>query len=229
MPKIKNESPKQKFLYNDRDTFWNYLQSIIAKGCPGACSEFKWVIGYIHCLLCGGIVSHCRYVGDHITTQKHQKKRSSLSAYDIVAKQTTIQANQVLTVSSIEEKIYRMEALKAVYKAYLSLSSLDDIRPWLEQYSIPGVTLGTARELVRNYAKPVRMAMFDEIRSVLMNCYSQFSISLDGIPSFAEAECKVLRILSKELPIIELVVRIALFKNKRSADELANHVVKTIM
>ena len=225
----KKRRPKTKnSVFNKRETFWNHLTGLIAEGAQASLSEFSWDGGRIYCMLCGGTVTNYRHTGDHIKTKKHQKMRDQAGSDSIVSRQTRVNAHLVPTVSSIEEKVYRMEALKSICKANLSLCSLNDIKPWIEKYSKPGLTLGNAKDLARMYAKPVRKAIFDDIKVLLTRCRPQFSISLDGTPSFAEAECIMLRVVTRNLQIVELVVRIALFRNKIDANELANHIIKTI-
>ena len=124
--------------------------------------------------------------------------------------------------------MYRMNCVKAIARANISLTSLEDLKPWLDYYSKDGLTIGAPMELVRNFAKPVSTSLIHEMRGVLNCCYGEFSISLDGTPSFAEAECVILRIVTKKFQILELVVRLALFKNKLNSDELAEHVLQTI-
>ena len=67
--------------------------------------------------------------------------------------------------------------------------------------------------MVKNYAIPLRKSLIGEMKELLNFCYSDYSISLDGTLSFAEAECIILRVVTKKT-ILEFVVRIALFKEK---------------
>ena len=42
--------------------------------------------------------------------------------------------------------------------------------------------------------------------------YPEFSISVDGTPSFAGAECIMVRFVTNKLDIVELVARVGLFE-----------------
>ena len=142
--------------------------------------------------------------------------------------QSLVTASTNPVAMSDKEKVYRMSLIKAVVKAIISLSSLDDLRDFLDMYSKPGLSVGERSALAKNYAAPVRDALIGELRQLVCLCYSDYSISLDGTPSFAEAECVILRMVTKDLKIVEVVARVALFQKKINSDALANHLLKTI-
>ena len=56
-------------------------------------------------------------------------------------------------------------------------------------------------------------------------CYPEYSSTIDGMPAIAKAEAIVLRLLTKDLKIIDLLVRLKLFLKKVTIEELANHIV----
>ena len=121
-----------------------------------------------------------------------------------------------------------MNCIKSIARANISLTILEDLKPWLDYYSKNGLSIGAPMELVRNFTQPVSQPLVHKIRGVLNCCYGEFSISLDGTPSFAEVECKILRIVTKKFQILELAVRLALFKNKLNSDEPTEHILQTI-
>ena len=129
---------------------------------------------------------------------------------------------------SFEQKVYRMNCIKAIARTNISLTSLEDLKFWLDYYSKDGLSIDIPMELVRDFAQPVSQSLVHESRGVLNCCYGEFSISLDENPSFAEAECVILRIITKKSKILELTARLALFKNKLNSVKLAAHILQTI-
>ena len=69
----------------------------------------------------------------------------------------------------------------------------------------------------------------EDIRMILSKgSYTEFSLTFDGTPAFAEAEAVIIRVVTKEFKILELLVRCNLFKKKLDGIKLANHIVSTI-
>ena len=59
--------------------------------------------------------------------------------------------------------------------------------------------------------------------------YQEFSVSFDGTPTFAEAEAIIIRVVTRDYHIVELLVKCNLFKHKLNAKQLANHMLSTII
>ena len=71
----------------------------------------------------------------------------------------------------------------------------------------------------------------DHIRKIIdivANSKYEYGVIFDGTPSFAEAECVMLRLLTNNLNIVDLVVRIGLFDEKMNNETLSNHLIETI-
>ena len=69
----------------------------------------------------------------------------------------------------------------------------------------------------------------DDMRSIILKgSFIEFSITFDGTPAFAEAEAVIIRVVTKDYHILELLVKCNLFKHKLNSTQLANHIVKTI-
>ena len=70
----------------------------------------------------------------------------------------------------------------------------------------------------------------EDIRLVLQKCcYREFSITFDGTPAFAEAEAVIIRVVTTDFEVLELLVKCNLFKHKLDGVQLANHIVSTII
>ena len=130
--------------------------------------------------------------------------------------------------TSPEEALYRMNCIKAIAKANISIHGLEDMKEFLDFYSKDGLSIGYPREICRTHVKTVRSMLLDQLKTLTKHCFEEFSISLDGTPSFAEAECIMLRIVTRKFDIVEVVARLALYKNKLNSDNLAKHIISTI-
>ena len=68
--------------------------------------------------------------------------------------------------------------------------------------------------------------------SLARKCHSiiaiAYSVTFDGTPAFAEAEAVIIRVVTMNFEILELLVKCNLFKQKLKGVELANHIVSTI-
>ena len=76
----------------------------------------------------------------------------------------------------------------------------------------------------------VSATLIGDIKDVLnKGSFREFSISFDGTPAFAEAEAIIIRVVTKDYHILELLVKCNLFKKKLDHEQLANHLVKAIV
>ena len=219
---------RKNSVYNKRESFKCYLESGLKNGWNTRKDEWEWNNGIIFCKICSATVTHVRHMHTHISTKKHKTNVISFRLNNQKCTQAMVHLNTNSTVLSPEEKVYRMNLLKTVALANVSLNSLSDMAPFLDFYTKEGLNVGWARDLARGYAKHVKEGLVLEVKDLLGKSYKQFSISLDGTPSFAEAECVILRVVTKDLQIVEIVVRLALFEKKINSDALANHILKTI-
>ena len=216
-------------VFNKKDMYLKKINSLSEAGVNCCPSDFQWTNEKINCIVCSGKpISHYKHIEQHVETKIHERNKAKLELLGTASSQIKMQARLVHTVIRYDEKVYRMETLKVKAKAQLSMNCLEEMRSWIDLYSKPGCSIGNPRDVVRNYAKPLRQVLMNEMKDIFFKCHPEYSISLDGTPSFAEAECIIIRIVTKHLQILELVVRIALFKEKIYANELSNHILKTI-
>ena len=59
--------------------------------------------------------------------------------------------------------------------------------------------------------------------------FDDYSIIIDGTPSFAAAECIIVRIVSHHWDIHEFVVSLGLFKKSLNGEQLASHIISSII
>ena len=125
---------------------------------------------------------------------------------------------------------YRCSAIIAAAKSNTPISEIVEIgRSWVDKYS--GYSLGSRTDIVTAFSKPILNSLIQRIRSILCGggCFPEYSVIFDGTPSFAEAEAVVIRCVTKNWEVIELLVRCSLFKNKLNSETLANHILDTIV
>ena len=125
-------------------------------------------------------------------------------------------------------KRYRLHTLKAVCMGNLPLSSLDEIRDYLDTYTKTGLTVGDPRDILRVFSEPLLEEIRGEIRLILKASFPQFGISINGTPSFAEDECDIVRFVTHDYKIVELTVKLSLFKEKLTSFQITSHILSTI-
>ena len=64
---------------------------------------------------------------------------------------------------SVEEKMHRVDLLKAISKCKMLLNSLDDMKPFLDEYTQDGLRVGYAQDLTRNFASATLDSILLEI------------------------------------------------------------------
>ena len=226
----KRKVAKVQEVFIPKDSFCVVLKNGIKNGWRTSLEEFNWSAGKVFCNVCHKGVSHTRHLKQHVGTKKHQKKREDMNRASQALTRTqcleTVLENNPYSVASSEEKLYRMEGLLTIALANIGIGQFTDLLPWIEKNSKEGLNMGHASKLTRLYAKPALDFLLKQISS--RNSFPQFSLSIDGTPSFAEAECIIVRFVNKNYQIIEIVARIALFERKLNSDELANHVLNCI-
>jgi hypothetical protein len=127
-------------------------------------NEFQWINGVIFCRVCSSTVTWAKSIGLHVARPCHQQNREHVAKSSVAPYQTSASTLfNPISISS-EEKVYRMNCVKAIARANISLTSLEDLKPWLDYYSKDGLTIGAPMELVRNFAKPVSSSLIHEMR-----------------------------------------------------------------
>ena len=68
------------------------------------------------------------------------------------------------------------------------------------------------------------------IRQILSGnrVYDEFGVTFDITPSFEEAEAIVVRAVTKDWEVIELLVRCGMYEHKLSSDQLSSHIINAI-
>ena len=177
-------------------------------------NDWEWNDDLIFCRVCSRSVTHARYMGAHIKTQIHQRKKVAYKQNNEASLQAMVKMGSNPIVVSPVEKVYRTNRLKTIAMANISLSALSEITPFLDYYTKEGLRVGWARDLARLYSKPVRESLVHELQEMISCCHNYFSITLDGTPSFAEAECVILRVVTKDFVIVEVIAKLSLFGKK---------------
>jgi hypothetical protein len=214
-----------------KTTYLKTMKNAEEKGLLSS-KDFTWSGGAVYCSYCNNRIRNARHIIQHAKGKKHVKKKAkAMSGLD---KRCITQSIHAVTkacpnaCSDDREKHYRMTALKTISIANISAGSLEDMRPFIEKNSKPGLLLGDTSNLVRDYAEPTLDTIVSDIRSLLDKSFPEFGLSLDGTPSFAEAECIIIRFVTKNFVIMELVVRVGLFHMHLKHEDLAHHIVDCI-
>ena len=75
----------------------------------------------------------------------------------------------------------------------------------------------------------VQKLHLNKIKKSYQSSFPEFSLTLDGSPFFAEAECIIVRMVHKSTwRIIELIIHLGLFEGSLDSDDIAKHIRTTI-
>lgn len=192
---------------------------------------FTWINGQIRCTLCGNKpISTARSMARHAGSEKHKeafakKKKGGVKSYQ----RGIIMIDDGTRGDTMPDDIkqFRCAALFAAAKANISIKSLFGLKPFIEQYS--KIDMGNDTDLTRTYLKGALEVLLQDLRTFLkVHCFDEYSIIMDGTPSFAAAECIIIRTVSRSYDIHEFVISLGLFKKSLNGSELASHVIDSI-
>ena len=164
-------------------------------------------------------VNEPRRMQRHVSSINHKNNIHNLKESKV---KTTVTISQLKSVKGDHERqhsitpeiqAYRCEALRQVEKASVALSSFGDLSAWIDKNSQSNLSIDNALNLPRVYAETVLSQLIKEIRALSLQCFPEYGITFDGTPSFAEAEVIKLRFVTYEYEIVEVLVRVALFRN----------------
>ena len=112
--------------------------------------------------------------------------------------------------------------------ANVPLSSLDEIRDYFNTYTKLGLTVGDPRDILRQFSEPLLKEIRGDIRLILQASFPLFGLSIDETPSFVEAEYVIVRFVTHNCKIVELTVKLSLFKEKLTSFQITSHILSTI-
>ena len=192
---------------------------------------FTWINSQIRCTLCGNKhISTARSMARHANTEKHKeafakKKKGGMKSFQRGI--TMIDDGTRGDTMPDDIKQFRCAALFAAAKANISIKSLFGLKQFIEHYS--KIDMGHSSDLTRTYLKGALEVLLLDLRTFLkVHCFDEYSIIMDGTPSFAAAECIIIRIVSRSYDIHEFVISLGLFKKSLKGSELASNVINSI-
>ena len=192
--------------------------------------SFEWVDGCVKCTLCNIRFRQTRSMHKHIENKIHLKKIEQKKKGILTLQQRSLRHEDSqlkgMTVP-IEEKEYRCGSLIAAANGNAPLTCIKYFADWANPYA--KMTVCNEKDLLRSYVSMVLTTITDDIKNVIKKgSFIEYSVTFDGTPSFAEAEAVIIRVVTKDYHILELLVKCNLFKSKLNSVQLANHIVKTI-
>ena len=130
---------------------------------------------------------------------------------------------------SAEVKAYRQSAVRTIARANVSFTSFGDMIPWIDSIAKDSLTLGKEADLAREHATNVKDCIVEEIVNLIqLKCFKGYSTIFDGTSSFAPAEAIIIRIVTLDYQIIQLLVKVGLFQGTLNGDAVANHLLATL-
>ena len=126
-----------------------------------------------------------------------------------------------------EVKLFRMDMLKAIYSAGISINQFGKMKSVIERYT--QLSLGNVRHLPSTFGDLVFDDVIDQIKNALKNSNRYYGIVCDGTPSFAKAEAVSLRIVTNKLDIIDIIVHIKLYDKALNAEGIAFNIIECLV
>ena len=191
---------------------------------------FKWEDGALWCTLCNERFRQSRSMSRHCEIKDHCVKVERKKKGDKILHQRSLKyvdtMQEGMTVGD-KEKEYRCGSLIAAANGNVPFKAIKYFSDWATPYT--NMTVGHTTDLTRNYIGMIMATIKEDTRKILNDgSYPEFSLTFDGTPAFAEAEAIIIRVVTKEYKILELLVKCNLFKEKLNGVQLANHIVSTI-
>lgn len=198
---------------------------------------FDWKANNIICRCCPSvpIIHQARKMKRHADGKKHieylQKwkvNKITQQKYEASIKKDYKDNNVELRLTA-ENVVYRLGAVRQVAAANISFDAFAEMSSWIDQYTKDGYSLGNVRDLSRQHSTRLLDIMIDECRRFLHNdCFKEYSIIFDGTPTFAKCEAIMIRVVTRQYHIYQLVVKVSIFEKNLKHEELANHLLTTL-
>ena len=99
---------------------------------------------------------------------------------------------------------FQTDAVKALVEANIPVTAFGRLKGFIQKYCRPGLSLGNLTDLIYTYWKVVHTKHLDQLCYILSKSGVSFRIIMDGTPSFAEAECIMVRLVTKDIRILIL-------------------------
>lgn len=231
-PYLTRAAPKKCSVYIPQSVFVKSLKNGMKKGWDVSMDDFKWEKGKVQCVLCKSFISKpTSHLKQHISGKKHKTSKQRKEDEKHTFSRTQLIENALRESNSTledRERSYRINALLEVAKANIAIDQLGEIKDWIQSNAKPGLRRGSLSNMASDFAKPALDILIKEMHRILRRSYPEFSLTIDGTPSFAKAECVLIRFVTKQWEIVEIFVRVALFENAPNSENFAHHIVSCI-
>lgn len=192
-----------------------------------------WKDGQVYCKCCGhDRIKFLKNVDRHVNTDKHKKNLAEARSSKVPLYQEGIKNVDPHAMGAHQDTprlAYQMKAMIAAGKHNIPVTNVAGLaEDCVDDYA--DETLGNVGDFSALAAPAVHKAITERIRDILAGhgCYDEFAVTFDGTPSFAEAEAVIVRIVTKDGVILELLVCCGLYEKKLNAENLKCHVIDTI-
>jgi len=233
----------------DQDTFekwkskkWSYsckVTKVTYRGDNKYNHGLQVVDRCLRCTLCGVTILKKRSATQHLAGALHQARyqlemtpgKKAPSVQQVLTDLRSQQEIDDLSGHTLSDEClkYRIDAVRTCCYANITMSAFDRCKKFLDKYSAPGLTIGSAMDLPRTVGKAVRKGELLKLRKRISNCYKEFSTISDATPNGSEAEALKVQLVRKEdFKILEILVSLKLYKSKLTGEETANHLISSL-
>ena len=189
--------------------------------------------GVIRCTLCPQVIGLAKNMKRHTEESvKHKTQFQKKLDGDVKLHHQSIRSiTKGAKGSEMHEdlKAYRFKALIAAAKYNVSTEAMAGLcKDFIDEYA--GETFADTSDAVSLIATPLLGTLQLRNRQILSGngVYDEFGVTFDGTPSFEEAEAIIVRVVTKDWEILEILVRCGLYERKLSATELSSHIIEAI-
>ena len=223
----KDHIPYDKFV-----TQLNGGARIKHSSCKG--HSLEWQDGTVFCKVCGHTrITQLKNMHRRIISITHIEKLAQAQNSKVPLYQDGLNLVDPHAMGAHQDQdtptlAYRMKAMIAAGLHNIPVANVTALaEDWVNEYAHE--TLGNAGDFVALTAPALRAAIIERIRDIVggLGCFDEFAVKFDGTPSFAEVEAVVIRFVTKDWNIIEILVRCGLYGKKLKSDELKSHVIDT--
>lgn len=185
------------------------------------------------CKCCGHArIVHKKNMHRHTIKPTHIKNLARAQSSEVPLYQEGLQCvdNHAMGAHQDTPRLaYQMKAMIAAGLHNIPVTNVVGLaEDWVDDYAHE--TLGNRSDFVALTAPALRTAIIKQIRDIVggNGSFDEYAVTFDGTPSFAEAEAVVVRVVTKDWNVIEILVRCGLYGKKLNSDELKSHVIDTI-
>ena len=128
---------------------------------------------------------------------------------------------------SEETHTFRLDLTYTLCATNTPINKATTLKPFMNKYT--DFQIGASTSLA-DYFPAIRQYCLDIVKEAIGDSYKEYSVTIDGTPSFAEAEAIKIRLVPRDFrPPVEFVIRIRLLKKSPNHQVLGKIIIQTLL